>query len=175
MNNEISMSIKPEWDKIREVRIRTENFLKSQNLKDNVIDAIIMNTCELLENAVKYGSFINNTTGITASISISDSDIIVEVKSPVKDENDLHFRKLDRLVSWIRGYKNPFEAYTDKIKEIARQSVSDDQSGLGIVRIAYEGKSDVGFFVNENVISVSAVYHISEPGRCIHAADQFSM
>lgn len=81
MNNEISMSIKPEWDKIREVRIRTENFLKSQNLKDNVIDAIIMNTCELLENAVKYGSFINNTTGITASISISDSDIIVEVKS----------------------------------------------------------------------------------------------
>ncbi len=166
MNNAIYLTIEPEWNKIREVRIETENFLRMQNLREDVISAIIMNICELLENAVKYGSFSSSTYGITASISVSERNIVVEVKSPVKDRNDVHFKKLDRIVQWIRGYKNPSEAYVDKIREIAKQSAADSLSGLGMVRIAYEGKSDVDFFVNDNnVISVSAVYHLSEPEK----------
>jgi len=88
------------------------------------------------------------------------------VKSPVKEEDDKHLKRLDRIVQWVRGYQNPFEAYIEKIKEIALLPLDDRQSGLGIVRIAYEGQSIIDFFVNDyNIISVSAVYHLSEPGR----------
>lgn len=166
MNKEITVSIKPEWDNIEAVRVQAESFLKSNRLNDDVIDAIIMNISELLENAIKYGNFNNSISDILASIIISERDITVEVKSPVKDEDDLHFRRLDKIVQWVRGYQNPFEAYIEKIKEVALQPISDSQSGLGITRIAYEGQSIIDFYVNDNnIISVSAVYHLSEPGR----------
>ncbi len=166
MNNEIRMSIKPEWDNIEDVRVQTETFLKMQKIQEDVMDAVIMNISELLENAIKYGNFNNGINDIIASISISERDITVEVKSPVKDEDDRHFRRLDKIVQWVRGYQNPFEAYIEKIKEVSLQPIDDNQSGLGIVRIAYEGQSIIDFFVNDdNIISVSAVYHLSEPGR----------
>lgn len=166
MNKEITMNIKPEWDNIEAVRVQSEHFLKSNKLHEDVIDAIIMNVSELLENAIKYGSFNNITNDISASIIISERDITVEVKSPVKDEDDKHFKRLDRIIQWVRGYQNPFEAYIERVKEIAHQPMNDNQSGLGIVRIAYEGQSIIDFFVNDNnIISVSAVYHLSEPGR----------
>lgn len=166
MNNEIRMSITPDWDNIEAVRVKAGNFLKSKKLNEDVTDAVIMNISELLENAVKYGDYSGAVKEIIASISISERDITVEVKSPVKDEDDKHFRRLDKIVQWVRGYQNPFEAYIEKIKEIALQPVDDSQSGLGIVRIAYEGQSIIDFFVNENnIISVSAVYHLSDPGR----------
>lgn len=166
MNNEIRMSITPEWDNIEAVRVKAESFLKSKKLHEDVVDAIIMNISELLENAIKYGNFNSGVKEIVALISVSERDITVEVKSPVKDEDDMHFRRLDRIVQWVRGYQNPFEAYIEKIKEIALQPIDDNQSGLGIVRIAYEGQSIIDFFVNDdNIISVSAVYHLSEPGR----------
>jgi len=166
MDKEILLSIKPEWENIETVRVKTESFLKSNKQHEDVIDAIIMNISELLENAIKYGNYSNDIKDITASVVISARDITVEVKSPVNDEEDAHFRRLDRIVQWVRGYQNPFEAYIEKIKEIARQPMDDSQSGLGIVRIAYEGQSIIDFFVNDsNIISVSAVYHLSEPGR----------
>ncbi len=166
MNKKIVVSIKPEWDNIEEVRVKAEGFLNSDRLDENVKNAIIMNISELLENAIKYGNFENNIDEIIAAITISERDITVEVKSPVKDGDDMHFNRLDKIIQWVRGYQNPFEAYVEKIKEISRQPLDDTQSGLGIVRIAYEGQSVIDFFVNDNnIISVSAVYHLSEPGR----------
>ncbi|PKL17226.1 MAG: ATP-binding protein [Spirochaetae bacterium HGW-Spirochaetae-5] len=166
MNNEIRMSIKPEWENIEAVRVQTGTFLKIQKIQEDVMDAVIMNISELLENAIKYGNFNNGVNDVLASVSISERDITVEVKSPVKDEDDRHFRRLDKIVQWVRGYQNPFEAYIEKIKEVSLQPIDDNQSGLGIVRIAYEGQSIIDFFVNDdNIISVSAVYHLSEPGR----------
>ena len=166
MNNEIRMGIKPEWDNIEDVRVKAEYFLRTLNVNDDVKDAVIMSISELLENAIKYGNFSDDKNEIIASISLSERDITVEVKSPVKDEDDLHFRRLDKIVQWVRGFQNPFEAYIEKIKEVSLQPISDNQSGLGIVRIAYEGQSIIDFFVNDdNIISVSAVYHLSEPGR----------
>lgn len=164
MENIMNLKIAPEWDNIEKVRIRTEDFLKERNLGRDVTDSIIMNISELMENAVKYGRFDDKIKEITASVTVTDNDIIVEVKSPVKDEDDFHFKRLDRIIQWIRGFQNPFEAYIEKLKEIAIQPVTESESGIGIIRIAYEGQSILDFYINDNgVISVSAVYHL--PGK----------
>ena len=61
------------------------------------------------------------------------------------------------------GYQNPFEAYIEKLKEVAVQPQGNGESGIGIVRIAYEGQSIIDFYINEKgIISVSAVYHLPE-------------
>lgn len=164
MENIMNLKIAPDWDNIEKVRIRTEDFLEEKNLGRDIKDSIIMNISELMENAVKYGKFDDKIKEITASVTVTDNDIIVEVKSPVKDEDDFHFKRLDRIIQWIRGFQNPFEAYIEKLKEIAIQPVTESESGIGIIRIAYEGQSILDFYINDNgVISVSAVYHL--PGK----------
>lgn len=164
MENIMNIKIAPEWDNLESVRIKTEEFLKDKNLTRDIIDSIIMNISELMENAVKYGRFDDKIKEITATVAVTANDIIVEVKSPVRDEDDFHFKRLDKIIQWIRGYQNPFEAYIEKLKEVAIQPAGDSESGIGIIRIAYEGQSILDFYIDDSgIISVSAVYHL--PGQ----------
>lgn len=160
----MNLKIKPEWGNLEDVRLKTEEFLNKKKLSRDITDSIIMNISELMENAMKYGRFDDRVKEITASVSITDNDIIVEVKSPVIDDDDFHFKRLDRIIQWIRGYQNPFEAYVEKLKQVAMQPINDSESGIGIIRIAYEGQSILDFYIDDNgIISVSAVYHL--PGK----------
>ncbi len=166
MNNFIKLKVAPEWENLDAVRVQTDEFLKTKNFDSDTRDSIRMNISELMENAVKYGRFNDNMREIEASVMVTRDDIIVEVRSPVKNEDDENLRKLDRVVQWIRGFQNPFEAYIEKLKEVATQPSCDSESGLGIVRIAYEGQSIIDFYINElSIISVSAVYHLPAHGR----------
>ena len=164
MENIMNLKITPDWENIEQVRIKTEEFLNGKNFSREIIDSIVMNISELMENAIKYGRFNDTVKDITASLTLTDNDIIVEVKSPIKDEDDFHYRRLDGIIQWIRGYQNPFEAYIEKLKEIAIQPINDNESGLGIIRMAYEGQSILDFYIDDNgIISISAVYHL--PGK----------
>ncbi len=160
----MNLKIKPEWGNLEDVRLKTGEFLNKKNFSSDITDSIIMNISELMENAMKYGKFDNGIEEITASVSITDNDIIVEVKSPIKDEDDLHLKRLDQIIQWIRGYQNPFEAYVEKLKQVAMQPINESESGIGIIRIAYEGQSILDFYIDDKgIISVSAVYHL--PGK----------
>ena len=65
---------------------------------------------------------------------------------------------LDKTIQWIRGFQNPLEAYTERLKEVSKKPLNDENSGLGLVRIAYEGKAILDFFVSENsLLNVSAL------------------
>jgi hypothetical protein len=60
--------------------------------------------------------------------------------------------KLDKTVQLVRVYQDPFEAYVEKLKEVSRRPLNDEESGLGLVRIAYEGKAILDFFVSAGKI-----------------------
>jgi hypothetical protein len=63
------------------------------------------------------------------------------------------------MIQWIRGFQDPFEAYVERMKIVSAQPYSNGESGLGLTRIAYEGRSVIDFYVDEgNVLAVSAVY-----------------
>lgn len=158
MNGSISGIISPEWDQIASARNDSFKFLSSNGMNTDVVDTITMITGELLENAIKYGSIKSD---ILYSISIESKTITVEVKNPIEESSDENLRRLDRIIQWIRGYQNPFEAYVEKLKEVAAKPLEDSTSGLGLTRIAYEGQSIVDFYAADNgMISVSAVYQI---------------
>jgi hypothetical protein len=113
---------------------------------------------ELLENAVKYGRYADGKPPVDLSVEIAAHEVIVEVKSPVGvDSEDLH--EFDRTIQWIRGFQDPFEAYVERLKLASAMAWGAAKGGLGLTRVAYEGRCAVDFYVDAtNTLAVSAVW-----------------
>ena len=158
MENTIIAELKPQWKEVENARNICSKFLAEHNYPLDTIDSIVMVVSELVENAVKYGDFIASNNKIEFML-ITGNKIIVEVKCPIIKSKNQHFKRLDRTIQWIRGHQNPFEAYIEKLKVVSTRSGRDQESGLGLFRIAYEGMAILDFYVSDDgIISVSAVY-----------------
>lgn len=152
--------IKPEWDEVDSVRDGAFSFLGSLGVSQEVVDAVAMVACELTENAIKYGSF---AAGDLVQVSITERPhgILIEIKNPIGEGDDENMVKLDEMIQWIRGFQDPFEAYLERLEEVSKRALDDEESGLGLVRIAYEGQSIIDFYVDDkNILAVSAVYQL---------------
>lgn len=161
MNDSLKLELKSQWDEIDRISDTLNSFLKKQNFPEETNHALFMISVELLENAIKYGSFRGKSNKIELSLEISPKDVLVEVLNPVEDGKSFHLKRLDETIQWIRGFQSPFQAYIEKMKEVSVKSFEDEESGLGLVRIAYEGRAILDFFVNEeNILAVSAIYRI---------------
>ena len=157
MNFSKTIIIDPVWNEIENARKQIFQFLKEKSIAENHIHAATMILSELIENGVKYGKFLP-TDQLEARINLEADLITIEVTHPVAANNSLHLRELDEMIQWIRGYQDPFEAYIEKLKRIAKMPLEDKKSGLGLVRIAYEGGAILDFFIDENEnLNVSAV------------------
>jgi hypothetical protein len=161
MKRFLKLAVKPEWHEIEEARIEAGKYLQSLGLMTDSVHALTMVISELIENGIKYGSFAMPEDTVEVDIHQNENIITVEVINPLDPTDDAahnHLIKLDKTVQWIRGYQDPFEAYVEKLKEVSRRPLNDEESGLGLVRIAYEGKAILDFFVAEGgSLNVSAV------------------
>ena len=105
---------------------------------------------------------------VVVSINIERNTVTIEVLNPVGEDAAQHLSRLDKTIQWIRGYQDPFEAYIERIKEVSKKPLKDAESGIGLVRIAYEGKALLDFFVGENnILNVSVVSNIEGDNRKI--------
>ncbi len=157
----MKISIQPEWDQLESVREKTQTFLEERGLMGNLIHSSVMVISELMENSIKYGYFVSPENRVEVSLEYSKNSIMVEVSNPVNDDCLPDLEELDRMIQWIRGYQNPFEAYVERLKEISKKPLHDKASGLGIVRIAYEGAVTLDFYVSEqDLLTVSAIRNI---------------
>jgi len=154
----MKVTLRPVWDEIEPLRLQAHDFFGSHGLSGNTIQSLVMVLGELLENSVKYGSYKESDGQIQISIHIGKKIITIEVTNPVDDSSLDDLKRLDRMIQWVRGYQDPFEAYIERLKEVAKRPLHDKESGLGIVRVAYEGDVILDFFVSEdNLLTVSAV------------------
>jgi hypothetical protein len=154
----LRLDLPPKWEAIDHARESVIAFLRQGEEQPAVIDSIAMVVSELAENAVKYGRF-NSGDEVHIGVDAGDGAITVEVKNPTSSDDMTQLNRLDRTIQWIRGYQDPFEAYLTRLKEVLLQSPENPESGLGLVRIAYEGESSLDFYLGETAtLSVSAVY-----------------
>ena len=159
MSLALRLELKPDWDEVEQVHTRAQAFLSEQGLTADVVDAIVMACCELTENAIKYGSYLDGDERIGLRLEVDEALITVELSHLVGQESSQHLARLDRMVQWIRGFQDPFQAYVERIKEVSAQSLYSGESGLGLVRIAYEGQCILDFYVSQDsTLAVSAVY-----------------
>lgn len=168
MKKSIEFSVKPEWDEIEKIRNESAEFLQSHEFSDNTIHSLSMIISELIENGIKYGNFKIVENRVVVIINIERNAVTIEVLNPVDASADEHLSKLDKTIQWIRGYQDPFEAYIERIKEVSKKPLKDTESGIGLVRIAYEGKALLDFFVGENnILNVSVVSNIEGDDRIL--------
>jgi hypothetical protein len=166
MKRSMKLTVKPNWEEIEQVRNSSSEFLRSHGFSGDAVNALTMVISELIENGIKYGNFKGPENKVILTIHIGSRIVTVEVVNPVDETAHVHLRRLDRTIQWIRGYQDPFQAYTERIRAVSKRPLRDKESGLGLVRIAYEGKSILDFFVgDDNVLNVSAVSILEEDSR----------
>jgi len=162
----MKLTVKPNWEEIEEVRNSSSEFFRSHGFHGDAVNALTMVISELIENGIKYGNFKAPENKVVLTIHIGSRVVTVEVVNPVDETAHNHLKRLDRTIQWIRGYQDPFQAYTERIRAVSKRPLRDEESGLGLVRIAYEGKSILDFFVgDDNILNVSAVSILEEDFR----------
>ncbi len=158
-SSQIEVSLNPEWSELDKISGILKSFLDPSEFTEDHFSAVYMVTTELVENGIKYGYFPDSTSKVRLILKKKRHRFIMEVKNPIKETELEHLKRLDSKIQWIRGYQNPFEAYVERLKEVSSKHLAEGESGLGLVRIAYEGQAILDFFVNEeNILAVSAVY-----------------
>ena len=158
MKRTIQLIIDANWEDIENLRTESGQFLSSHKLSKEIIDAVTMIISELAENSIKYGSYADPNRKVEVNLSLSSDKITVEVLNPFDESAHPHLKRLDKTIQWIRGYQDPFEAYIERMKEVSRKPLTDEESGLGLVRIAYEGGGILDFFVNEEgMVNISTI------------------
>jgi hypothetical protein len=160
---DLDLRLDPQWDAVKAAWDPCRKTLERAGLNEDETYQLAMVAQELLENAVKYGAFSDGER-ILLGVRAAEEDVVVEVKSRV-GVDEAHLRRFDRTIQWIRGFQDPFEAYVERMKIVSAQPYSHGESGLGLTRIAYEGRSIIDFYVDEHdILAVSAVYRRDAPG-----------
>ncbi len=153
--------ILPNWDTIQAEWDGCLAFFGQAGMTSDQAHVLAMATHELLENAVKYGEFAADQV-IDLRLEASVREITIEVRSPTHADGR-GLKTLDDTIQWIRGFQNPFEAYVEKLKQVAARTYNTEFSGLGLVRIAYEAQCVIDFYVDDaDHVALSAVYRLPQ-------------
>ena len=150
--------IEPDWDEIEKIRNKSVDFLYTHKISDETIYSLSMVISELIENGIKYGHYDTKSNLLTVIINVKNKTITIEVVHPIDNYTLKKISKLDKMIQWIRSFQDPFEAYVERLKEVSKRPLTDKESGIGLVRIAYEGDAILDFIVNKNnMLNVSAI------------------
>ena len=158
MENSIKLNFEPEGGGIELAGQKSCDFLKSHGLSDDAVQIQIMLLKELIKNGMKYGKFTPSENELSISIQVVDNSITIEVMNPVDVTCRDRLEELDKTIQFIRGYQDPFEAYALMKKKACNHTPRCDANSLDLIKIAYEGKATLDFFINENnILNQSAV------------------
>ena len=158
MGPELELHVVSDWAEVGRVNQAVGEFLAGCGLPTEGVDKYTMVVCELVENGIKYGHFNDARDMVNVRVWIAGSTISVLVTNPISNHTQTYLSELDRTIQWVRGFQAPFEAYIARMKAISREPLDIDKSGLGLVRITYEGQAMLDFYLDENdTLSVSAV------------------
>jgi hypothetical protein len=161
---QLTRSLPPQWESVQAEWDEALGFFLGAGLSKDEAHGLAMATQELLENAVKYGQFTDGQK-VTLNLSASRGAVTIEVVHPATTD-EKRLKSLDETIQWIRGFQNPFEAYVERLKQLAAQLYDPTVSGLGLVRIAYEAQCLLDFYIDEaNQLALSAVYRPIEQER----------
>lgn len=161
MGPELELRVTSDWTEMGRVNQAVSDFLAGCGLPTEDVDKYTMVVCELVENGIKYGHFNQEKDAVSVRVWIAGRTISVLVTNPVGNYSRTYLSELDRTIQWVRGFQAPFEAYIARMKAISREPLETDKSGLGLVRITYEGRAMLDFYLDENdTLSVSAISNL---------------
>jgi hypothetical protein len=158
MKNTLKFSLKPVCHEINKAGEKSSCFLKSHGISDDTVQAQINILTGLIKNGIKYASFTPSANEITVRLQVDANNYTIEVMNPVDETCSDRLKQLDQTIQFIRGYQDPYEAYSIRMAEVAAHLSDAAVNDLGLVKIACEGGAILDFFVSEdNFLNLSAV------------------
>jgi hypothetical protein len=158
----IDLPIRSDWANVDLLRTSVQNCVTAVFSEVDGCQALAMVTGELLENAIKYGDW-SGADGGDFRLRVwgetgrgpAGANAHVSVENPVLPD-DPHVGALLSTLAWIATFPSVRDAYRAKLLEIAESAGELDQSGLGLVRIAYEGNCALSAEVDGRTLRVTA-------------------
>ena len=132
----LDLSFPPEWARIDRARETVAHSVAAVYADDELRDALSIVSAELLENAVRYGA--PGQAAVRITIQELGGEFVVRVTNEV-DSTTTHAGLLQRKLTWLARFGSPADAYVAALQEVYERGAQSSQSGLGLVRVAYEG------------------------------------
>lgn len=157
MNKNISMDIPVTWQFVRKVKRLIEDEL--DELPDAFRYSASMVAAELVGNAIKYGEISKFSPHAHFNVSVTPSEMVIEVSNPIKSEDNL--REVQTRIDQLSVSSNRETLYLKRLEELL--SGNSQGSQLGLYRIGYEGEFDLSYtYTNqEHVLTIRATRGLS--------------
>ena len=155
--NEVKLhySIEPACKTIIQIEAEIKNQFKTDDRK--LFKATAMVVSELIENAIKYRKSQDSAESIDFTFAATDNIITIIVTNPVKD--DIHINEFKEHIKRIQNSNNPEELYTNRLRELIEKR-DEKKAQLGLYRIAYEGKYNLSYKYDNQILTVTAVRNL---------------
>jgi hypothetical protein len=102
-------------------------------------ESLAMACAELLENGIKYGSA--SAASLCLDVREEGREVVLAVVNAV-DERSSHPSALRERIAWLHSHPDARAAYLAALARVYESGDPDSaESGLGIVRVAYEARS----------------------------------
>jgi signal transduction histidine kinase len=162
----VVLRIPPEWARIDPVRQAVGLCVVAVFASDDLKDALGMVCAELLENAIKYGK----PDGRGVKIQLiergdgPDKEVMLSVTNAIESTSH-HIDSLRQRLAWIDAFSTASDAYMAALSQVYERADEGAESGLGLVRIAYEGGCKIDCeSPGEGLMTVRAHYSLSHQG-----------
>ncbi len=150
---QFSYHLAPLWDAIKRIRNTIDETL--DRYPDDVRDACKMTASELMANAVKYGTSVDQGTGISFEFTATDRQVTITVTNRLLNTQD--GEEAIQHIEIINATENPETLYLQRLQELM-DDLSLHKTQLGLYRIAYEGQFRLSYTTcNHPLITITAV------------------
>jgi hypothetical protein len=160
----IDLTVRNEWKNIDLLRTSVQNCFTAVFADLDGCHAIAMVTGELLENALKYGSWTSSDrTMFRLRVTGASENVEISVQNPLRAE-DSNAQNLEKSINWINSFPKAEQAYRARLLQIAQEDAEGSPSRLGLVRIAHEGNCRLSMTIDNGVVTVMATLHLDGAG-----------
>ena len=149
---QIELPLTSEWKNVELLRSSVLNCLTTIFANHEFCKTIGMVTGELLENALKFGDW-SNRSDFRLHVFGAEDTVTIEVSNPIASGDDT-VKHLLSTIRWLDQIDDPKVAFLSRLGALAQST--DDESGLGLVRIAYEGNCKLSAAVDNGIVRVCA-------------------
>lgn len=150
---QIDVPVRNEWQNVTLLVTSVQNCFHAMFADLDGSQKVAMVAGELLENAIKYGSWKEDGSHhLRLRVSGREGEARVTVENPARADAVTELR---RTLDWMKEHPSADSAYRARLIAIA-QTADPDVSKLGLVRIAYEGRAQITIEHERGVLRVTA-------------------
>lgn len=145
------------YDGFKDAADNISDFLKLHGLSTETVQEQVVIAEQLLTACLRYSGSNSSIEKTKIQIHLNGAQVTIEVSNPIDDIENKQLEHLDELIQYLRGYQDPFEAFTN-----LKNASNNGAPGISLAEMAYLKQTTLDFFVSEdNMLNLSAVRNIN--------------